>query len=49
MCAKFGTIMMVNNDLAKGGVTYETPYTIHTPISMYNVFAVSEACGLSQQ
>ena len=29
MCAKFGTIVMANNDLAmEGGGTYETPYTM---------------------
>ena len=28
MCAKFGTIVMSNNDLAKGGGTDETPYTL---------------------
>ena len=29
MCAKFGTIVMANNDLARGGGgTYETPYTL---------------------
>ena len=28
MCAKFGTIVIANNDLAMGGGgTYETPYT----------------------
>ena len=26
VCAKFGTIVMANNDLARGGGTYETPY-----------------------
>ena len=28
MCAKFGTIVIANNDFVMGGGTYETPYTI---------------------
>ena len=27
MCAKFGIIMIANNDLAMGGGTYGSPYT----------------------
>ena len=27
MCATFGTLVITNNDLARGGGTYETPYT----------------------
>ena len=29
MCAKCITIVMTNKDLARGGGTYETPYTLH--------------------
>ena len=28
MCEKVGTFVIANNDLARGGGTYETPYTI---------------------
>ena len=29
MCAKFGIIVIANNDLAMGGGTYEIPYILH--------------------
>ena len=29
MCVKFSTILMAYNDLARGGGTYETPYTVY--------------------
>ena len=32
MCPTFGTIVMANNDLAGGGGTYETPYTVLTTL-----------------
>ena len=34
MCAKPGTIVMANYDLARGCGTYETPYSIYT-ISLF--------------
>ena len=33
MCAKFGTVMMANNDLASGGGTYESPYRVRPLIN----------------
>ena len=37
ICAKFGTIVMANNDLARGGGTYETPYTMRFGFQRNNI------------
>ena len=37
MCAKFGIIVIANNDLAMGGGTYETPYRLHFQLMLRNL------------
>ena len=41
MCVKLGTIVMANNDLARGGGTYETPYTLKLLRNMNLVYDVT--------
>ena len=42
MCANFGTIVMANNDLARGVETYETPYTLISSLfcNFLNLFKI---------
>ena len=43
MCAKFGTIVMANNDLARGGGTYETPYSVYLVFDRYMEYSIKSA------